>query len=46
MEHQYHVRFLIELIQNAHDALFDIDKQKDNTGTPEADARIKDVIYD
>ena len=46
MEHQYHGRFLIELIQNAHDALFDIDKQKVNKGTPEDDGRIKIVITD
>lgn len=26
VEHQYHGRFLIELIQNAHDALFEIDR--------------------
>ena len=26
VEHQYHSRFLIELIQNAHDALFALDK--------------------
>lgn len=25
VEHQYHGRFLIELIQNAHDALFEVD---------------------
>ncbi|MCY4051419.1 MAG: hypothetical protein OXE41_01945 [Gammaproteobacteria bacterium] len=24
VEHQYHRRFLIELIQNAHDALFEV----------------------
>lgn len=46
VEHQYHGRFLIELIQNAHDALFDIEKQKANKDTPEDDGRIEIVITD
>ncbi|MBU2521052.1 MAG: DUF3883 domain-containing protein [Proteobacteria bacterium] len=44
VEHQYHGRFLIELIQNAHDALFDIEKQKANKDTPEDEGRIEVVI--
>jgi hypothetical protein len=44
VEHQYHGRFLIELIQNAHDALFDIEKQKVDKDTPEDDGRIEIVI--
>jgi len=39
VEHQYHGRFLIELIQNAHDALFDIEKQKADKDTPEDEGR-------
>lgn len=41
VEHQYHGRFLIELIQNAHDALFDIEKQK--VDKPEDEGRIEIV---
>lgn len=44
VEHQYHGRFLIELIQNAHDALFDIEKQKADKDTPEDEGRIEIVI--
>lgn len=44
VQHQYHGRFLIELIQNAHDALFDIEKQKVDKDTPEDDGRIEIVI--
>ena len=44
VEHQYHGRFLIELIQNAHDALFDIEKQKFDKDTSEDDGRIEVVI--
>ncbi len=44
VEHQYHGRFLIELIQNAHDALFDIEKQKADENTPEDNGRIEIVI--
>ncbi|MCD6380347.1 hypothetical protein J7M07_07895, partial [bacterium] len=44
VEHQYHGRFLIELIQNAHDALFDIEKQKADEDTPEDKGRIEVVI--
>ena len=44
VEHQYHGRFLIELIQNAHDALFDIEKQKADEDTPEDEGRIEVVI--
>ena len=44
VEHQYHGRFLIELIQNAHDALFDIEKQRVGKDTPEDGGRIKIVI--
>ena len=39
VEHQYHGRFLIELIQNAHNALFDIEKQKADKDTPEDDGK-------
>ncbi|TRZ90663.1 MAG: ATP-binding protein [Methanosarcinales archaeon] len=46
VEHQYHGRFLIELIQNAHDALFDIKKEADGTEMPEDDGRIEIVISD
>lgn len=44
VEHQYHGRFMIELIQNAHDALFDIEKQKADEDTPEDEGRIEVVI--
>ena len=44
IEHQYHGRFLIELIQNAHDALFDIEKQKADEDTPKDKGRIEVVI--
>ena len=44
VKHQYHGRFLIELIQNAHDALFDIAKQKIDEETPEDQGRIEIVI--
>lgn len=44
VEHQYHGRFLIELIQNAHDALFDIEKQKLDRDTPDDNGRIEIVI--
>lgn len=44
VEHQYHGRFLIELIQNAHDVLFDIEKQKADEDTPEDEGRIEVVI--
>lgn len=46
VEHQYHSRFLIELIQNAHDALFDIEKEKVDKDTPKDDGRIEIVITD
>ena len=46
VEHQYHGRFLIELIQNAHDALFDIEKQKADEDTSEDKGRIKIVVSD
>lgn len=32
VEHQYHGRFIVELIQNAHDALLPIDATTDHTG--------------
>jgi hypothetical protein len=44
VEHQYHGRFLIELIQNAHDALFDIKKRKDDEDTLKDEGRIEVVI--
>ena len=44
VEHQYQGRFLIELIQNAHDALFEIKKRKDDEETPEDEGRIEVVI--
>lgn len=46
VEHQYHGRFLVELIQNAHDALLEIEKQKANKDAPEDDGRIEIVITD
>ncbi len=47
VEHQYHGRFLIELIQNAHDALFDIPKQRDyDDNISEDEGRIEIVISD
>jgi len=39
VEHQYHGRFLIELIQNAHDALFEV-------GAGDKDQRIEIVLAD
>jgi len=35
VEHQYHGRFLIELLQNAHDALFDVADPKDRSSSDE-----------
>lgn len=46
VEHQYHGRFLVELIQNAHDALFDIEKEKADKDTNEDEGRIEIVITD
>ena len=41
IEHQYHGRFLIELLQNAHDALYEIENNK----TPQKDeGRIEIVV--
>ncbi|NIA23829.1 MAG: hypothetical protein GWP03_06715, partial [Proteobacteria bacterium] len=44
VEHQYHGRFLIELIQNAHDALFDIEKRKSDEEPAKDEGRIEVVI--
>lgn len=46
VEHQYHGRFLVELIQNAHDALFDIEKQEADNNVSKDEGRIEIVITD
>lgn len=46
VEHQYHGRFLIELIQNAHDALFDLEEQKADEETSEDKGRIEILVSD
>ena len=46
VEHQYHGRFLIELLQNAHDALFDVENQKTNMDKSEDQGRIEIEITD
>ena len=47
IEHQYHGRFLIELLQNAHDALFDVENQKTNMDkSEEIKGRIEIEITD
>lgn len=46
VEHQYHGRFLIELLQNAHDALFDIENQKTDMDKSEDQGRIEIEISD
>lgn len=44
VEHQYHGRFLIELLQNAHDALFEVENHEDHA--PKDEGRIEIVVTD
>ena len=44
VEHQYHGRFLVELIQNAHDVLSEIDRQNERIQTPVDKGRIEVVV--